>query len=481
MRKMKHILIAISLATILGLTTTCTSFDELNTDPVRLDKANPGNFLNPVLYNISTYNWKRYNDFTFALMQGKVSTSSTNGVGWYYVGDAAGDGTWSTYYRWLNNILEMERTAVELNEPNYQAIAIVLRSWVYQILADAFGNIPMSEACRGEEQIFAPKFDSQHEVYKQIIEDLEKANTLFNLSAGLRYNQDGELLYGAAPTASDAILKWKKFCNSLRLRVLLRVIDVNDFDASQRIQAILADASACPVFANNDEAALLPLSGVAPQEAPLTRPQDFTSYITVSEFFVNTLKSWNDPRLAIFANKVTNDGVSGYTGMPSGYAVLPSFKASTPNQKICVAPLKIILMSYAELAFIRAELAQRGIIAEDARTAYEQGVAAAIEQWGGVVPSAYFENESTAYDGTLERILVQKHFSLFFCDYQQWFEHNRTGYPVLPRGEGVSPANRMPLRFKYPAVLQRTNMKNYQAARDAMGGDETNIKLIWQK
>ncbi|GHU80064.1 hypothetical protein FACS1894145_5630 [Bacteroidia bacterium] len=475
---MKRLLLG--LIALLSIT-ACENFDDLNVDPTRLDKANPGNFLNPTLYGVATYNWNRYNDFTFPLMQCKVSTSSTNGIGWYYVGDGAGDGSWTTYYRWLNNIQLMEEKAIELNEPNYQAIAVTLRSWMYQILVDAFGNVPMSEACKGDEQVFSPKFDDQKDIYRQILADLKEANTLFNTGAGLRYNQEKELLYGADPSAGTAILKWKKFCNSLRLRVLLRVIDVTGFNAEQEIKTMLADAATFPIFESNADAALLPLSGVAPQEAPLTRPQDFTSYIVLSEFFINNLKTWNDPRLPIFANKAKNGNVTDFVGMASGYAVLPSFTASSPNQGICIAPLKINFMSYAEVEFIKAELAHRANDETNAAGEYQKGVKAAIEQWNATVPANYFDSEATRYDGTLERIHLQKFFALFFCDYQQWFEHNRTGFPVMPRGDGVSPTNKMPKRFKYPSVLQRTNMTHYQEARDAIGGDDFSVKLFWQK
>lgn len=82
-------------------TTSCTSFDELNTDPTRMDEVNPGTLLNPILYETSVYNWKRYNSYTYDLMQCAVSTSSTNGVGWWYMTDSEGDGTWTTYYKWI--------------------------------------------------------------------------------------------------------------------------------------------------------------------------------------------------------------------------------------------------------------------------------------------------------------------------------------------------------------------------------------------
>ena len=131
-------------------TTSCTSFDELNTDPTRMDEVNPGTLLNPILYETSVYNWKRYNSYTYDLMQCAVSTSSTNGVGWWYMTDSEGDGTWTTYYKWINNAKEMMRLTGKLPEaskqPNYDAISLTLQCWLYQILTDAFGDIPMSEA-----------------------------------------------------------------------------------------------------------------------------------------------------------------------------------------------------------------------------------------------------------------------------------------------------------------------------------------------
>lgn len=481
----KIIYILLCLSAISFLTGSCTPFSEMNNDPTRMNKVNPGTLLNPILYEMSVYNWKRYNDYTFALMQSKVSTSSTNGVGWLYVNDGAGDGTWSTYYKWLNNIKEMEKEAQLLNEDNYLAVGITLRSWIYQMLTDAFGDVPMSEACRGNEQLFTPKFDSQKDIYRTLIDDLERANGLFIETAGLKYNTDGELLYltNAALTGgkSEGILKWKKFCNSLRLRLLLRVVDVPEFNAKAELSKMLGNPTTYPVFTSNEEAAQLSLSGIFPQEPPMNRPQDFTSYVSVSAFFIDNLLAWNDPRLPIFATKATNDGVKSYIGLPSGYAVAPSFNGSQPNQNLAKAPMKLVLMNYAEVEFIKAELSQRGIVSLDAQQAYEKGVVAAIEQWGGVMTGDYFNNEKTAYDNTLERIMLQKYFALFFCDYQQWFEYNRTGLPQLPRGEGVPNGNVIPSRFKYPATVQRTNLKNYQIAKQNMGGDELTTKLFWQK
>lgn len=482
---MKYLSKKIALLVLITLAfSSCTNFDELNTDPTRLNQSNPGTLLNPVLYEMASYNWSRYNDYTFPLMQGTVSTSSISGVGWYNIQDAAGDGSWSTYYKWLTNIKEMEKQAIKLNEPNYRAIGMTLRSWIFQLLTDGFGDVPMTEACRGGEGILTPKFDNQLDVYKQIINDLDSANMIFDTANGLKYNADGELLYGTNTTltsgVSTGIVKWKRFCNSLRMRALLRTLNVSDLNSKNKLSEMLTNPTKYPVFESNTDAALLPLSGVNPQLAPMTRPQDFTAYIYLSEFFVENLKTWNDPRLALFATQATNGTVKSYIGLPSGYAVTPSINASQPKQALAIAPMKITLMSYAELELIKAEYDQRFGTATDAGNHYKKGVTASIEQWGGVVPATYFSNAAVAYNGTLEQLMTQKYYALFFCDYQAWYEYNRTGLPKVPRGVGVSVGKDIPKRFKYPMAIQRTNMKNYQLAKANMGGDEFSIKLIWQ-
>src|SRR5690606_32677567 len=126
------------------------------------------------------------------------------------------------------------------------------------------------------------------------------------------------------------------------------------------------------------------------------------------------------------------------------------FLPSNLNRALVIAPMISVMMSYAEVEFIKAELAQKGKISADAKVHYENGVKAAIEQWGGNMPVDYFENEEAAYNGTMEQLLLQKYYALFFNDYQQWFEYRRTGLPVLPTAEGMLNNKKVPVRFQYP-------------------------------
>ena len=470
-------------------TVSCESMDDTNIDPTRMNSANAGSFMDPVIYGMGIYTWNRYNSWTFQLMQCLLTTNSTSGVGWFNISDTAGAGVWSNYYKWNTNAKAIYDEAVKVGDPNYEAIALTLRCWIFENTTDAFGDIPVQESCRGEERLYSPKFETQADAYRYIIDSLDVANGKYDLKKGLQFNTNGDKMYCTSGSDLEGILKWKKFTNSLRLRALLRVIDSQELGdmAKAELKKMLASPETYPVFESNEDNAKVHISGVAPDEAPMTRPSDLSSYKSLSEFFIDNLKNWNDPRLPIFAKTATNKdpetgkNVTSYIGLPSGYDVEPTITASSPNATyLATAPQDIQCLTYAEVLFIKAELAQRGIIDADAKSLYEQAVTAAITQWGVEMPEDYFSNPKTAYDGTLKRIMEQKFYALFFIDFQQWFEYNRTGYPDVPKGPGVDPSVHMPYRFKYPAILQRMNRENYLKAVESMGGDDFNTKLIWQ-
>ncbi len=460
---------------------SCTDdFEEINNDPNRIDRISPGTLLNPILYELATFNTRRADGFTFDIMQVALPyPSASGGLHRYDVSDGAGNSTWNTYYRWLANIKEMKAAALAAGDPNYEAIALTLNAWTYSLLTDSFGDVPMEEASRGEEQLFQPAFNTQKEIYTTILADLETANSLFDAEAPLIYGTD--ILYG------NNIEHWRKFCNSLRLRLLLRVSGKAEMNAYEELANMVNDPATYPVFTSNAEAAILQISGVAPNVSPWGRAIDFTTFRAVSEFFVDNLNAFNDPRLPLFATQARSlDGATeiGYRGIPSGYDGSDNqfdFLPSNVNIALVTAPMVSVIMTYAEVEFIKAELAQKGVITADAQQHYELGVKAAIEQWGAQMPEDYFENEAAAYDGTLARIMLQKYYALFFNDYQQWFEYRRTGYPELPKQSGMLNGGQVPSRFRYPTTVQSSNNANYKLAVESMGADDINTKVWWER
>jgi hypothetical protein len=477
---MKKLTLLLLLA-VGGSVVSCTDkFEELNLDPNRIEKISPGTLLNPIVYELASFNTNRADAFTFDFMQVALPFPSVSGgVHRYVMSESAGNSTWTTYYRWLANIREMRLAAQAAQDPNYEAIALTLNAWAYSILTDAFGDVPMTEATRAEEGVLYPAFDSQQQIYTQLLQDLEAANGMFNKARVMSYGAD--LLY------SNDVDSWRRFCNSLHLRLLLRVSKRAEMNAPAQLAAIINNPTTYPVFTQNSESAILKITGVAPNVSPWGRAIDFTTSRAAAEFFIDNLNTWNDPRLAKFNTQAkSKDGRTniGYKGIPSAYGGSDAqfqYQPSNLNIALVTAPMVAVLMPYAEVEFIKAECAQRGYTTADARTHYEKGVRAAIEQWGATVPATYFQAASTSYDGSLERIMLQKYYALYFVDYQQWFEYRRTGLPRLPKGQDLQNGGVMPVRFKYPLVVQTNNGVNYRAAVQQMGGDDVNNKGWWER
>ncbi|UOU98448.1 SusD/RagB family nutrient-binding outer membrane lipoprotein [Chryseobacterium daecheongense] len=482
---MKKILLTTVFAFSLFALNSCDrNFEEINTDTSRIKEPSAGSFLMPIQYEMGTYGYNRANDFTFDIMQVALSfPNEGNTISRYYLTESTGNGFWNTSYKWLKQVKELKDAAVKEQNNNYIAISKVLNAWIYANLTDAFGDVPFSEALRTEENILRPKYDSQKDIYVALLEDLKVANSMFDTTKTL---PEGDLFYHAE-TNADGILKWKKFCNSLSLRLLTRILKRNgEVNVHQRINEIINDPVKYPIFQNNAEGATLDISGVAPLLPPIARPQDFTAYRASGEFFTQTLVDNNDPRLSKFftqAKSIPANANIGYKGAPSGYALGTTFDyvPSNMNQNLAKAPLKILILPYTEVQFILAELANKGIIAGSAQAYYENGVKAAIEQWGSTMPANYFANANVAYNGTLERIMLQKYVALFFVDHQQWYEQRRTGLPVLPNNGGLLNNGQMPQRMPYPTTTKIQNYDNYQAAAQAMGGDNINVKMWWNK
>lgn len=462
-----------------SFTLSCTKdFEEINTDPNRIDQISPGTLLNPLIYDVATFNMDRADAITFDLMQVSLTyPDPSGGIHRYDLTEGTGSSTWSNYYRAAKNVKEMYEASVKAQDPNYQAIAMTLNAWIYSNLTDCFGDVPMTEASRGDEKLLYPKFDEQKFIYTKLLSDLDSANKLFVTNRAMVYGTD--ILF------ANNVTKWKKFCNSLHMRLLLRLSNKAEMNSYAKLKTMIGNPTQYPVFANNGEGAVLNLTGITPLVSPWGRPQDFTAFRAAAEFFLDSLNALNDPRRPKFATdaKAQNNTSLGYKGIPAGYdpAQQFNFTPSNLNQALVIAPMIVPILPYAEVEFIKAETELKVGTAANAKSAYEKGVKAAIEQWGLTMPTDYFTNPYAAYDGSMSRIMLQKYYALFFIDFQQWFEHRRTGLPVLPKNAGMLNNKEMPSRFFYPIAVRTSNPDNYQEAVNRQGPDDINTKVWWQK
>ncbi|MGV3685754.1 MAG: SusD/RagB family nutrient-binding outer membrane lipoprotein [Daejeonella sp.] len=491
MRKIYILLVAACL-----LQLACTKdFAELNTDPNRPKEITPGVMLGQLQYGIVNASMTSARNFTHQLMQMDAPRSSSGGGGLHRYQVNPGAGVWSNFYTYMTDVEDIYKTADRLKENNYKAIALVYKSWAYSILTDLYGDVPYSDATKAAEGGFIVKFDKQKDVYTGILADLEQANNLFNTSAALTYG--GDMVYNANTVSGGTnagIVKWKKFTNSLRLRLLLRLSKRDgEINVSQQIAAILADPVKFPVFTSNADEAIFRYPGTFPYYNPYynQRQLEWKDGTYVSKFFINKMNADNDPRRALWFTPVMENGQSVYRGIESGYPVSLEYAVgqnTSYNDVMKTLPQLGIMMTYSELESIKAELALRGMnTGKTPKQHYESAIAASMTQWGVNMPANYLSQAGVAYNSAasaeqqLEKIMEQKYYAYFFVDYQAWFEKRRTGYPVLPRGSGIPAENQFPNRVPYPGYLQSMNADNLAAAIASMGGDNSDIKVWWAK
>jgi hypothetical protein len=483
---------------------SCTKdFQEINTDLNGTPTALPQQLLAPALVSTLSYNMLRNRNFNNELMQVTVEPNDAEGRVFRYDYRASwSDYLYNGWYSELTNFKDIYKIASqELNyNKSYMGISLICQSWIYSLLTDTYGDVPYFQSNQAKDSsIYEPVFDKQKDIYLDIFNKLDSANTLLSTGTGINASSD--------PVYGGNVARWRKFGNSLYLRLLLRLsgkAEVSEACIAKIKEIVETKASSYPLIANNDESAILKWTGIGPYASPYlsVREQDFRAQ-GLGSFFIDHLASWNDPRIDIptyGTNNINRWGIAPYQGVyqgiPSGYAAGESpvkksyFYSNTSTSSLMTEPMTGIMMTYAELKFILAEAAVKGWISGNAETYYNDGALNSITLWLPAWPVAINDFlaaadiqwiEGASLEEKMERIHLQKYYALFLTDLQQWFEYRRTGHPVLPKGAGLKNNGIMPARMTYPVYVQSTNPTNYKLAVAAQGPDQISTQVWWQK
>src|SRR6266566_3935553 len=183
------------------------------------------------------------------------------------------DGGWPFYNGALEDFQRMIDKGVAANTPNWEAVGRIMKSYVFSVMTDAMGDIPYSEALQAA-AVLTPKYDTQQEIDP----------------SGFGFSS-GDIMYGGDMT------KWRKFANSLRLRLAVHLSNV---DATTAASEALAAVTAGVFASETDNAQLLYLAG-APDQNPIYTNfhVDKRDDYGMSKTLVDSMRSWNDPRLPI--------------------------------------------------------------------------------------------------------------------------------------------------------------------------------------
>jgi hypothetical protein len=348
-------------------------------------------------------------------------------------------------------------------------------------LTDFFGDVPYSEAFQGNN---TPAYDPQEQIYRDLFTELSEAVQQFDASKQDRF--------GAADVLfQDDLTRWKRFANSLRLRIAMRVSGVDATLAEQQASAaVSADGGLL-----QSRAQLLPAGGSRTERNPLSTVMAFQDS-RVSNTVEDTLRALNDPRLEVYVDEALAPNSTERRGYPNG--LTPSqIDETNPSQFSIAGPEfqdftnPISVMSLAEVKFLQAEAVVRGYISGDAGTLYEEGIeatmdrydvdASAVNTYLGQSEVSWDPNAST--DEKIQKIILQKWIALFGrSGFEAWAEYRRTGYPELREigAPGGGTTNGVvPRRVPYPNSEEQLNAQNYNDAVGRLDEGDTYLSRMW--
>ncbi len=352
---------------------------------------------------------------------------------------------------------------------NAQIEILAVYTWAQMV--ETYGNIPYSQALNAG-QFVLPVYDDAATIYGDL---------LSRLTAAIPNVTDNG--FGAADNiyAGDA-MKWKKFGNSLLLRMGLRVADVPTLTAKST--AAIKAAVSGGVFTSNEDNAALVYSGSTPNTNPVwvDLVQSGRSDFVVANTLVDKMNELSDPRRTAYFDE--NLGAGVFKGGP--YGDNNSFTAYTHVSSRVIDPTNpASLMDYSEVCFYLADAAERSISGTPANAAtfYNNGITASFDYWGATDVAVYLANPkvnyATAPGNWKVKIGTQLWLAMYNRGYEAWTAWRTYDIPGfnLPAVSDLP----VPTRYTYPINEQNLNKANYTAASAAIGGDKQTTKVFWDK
>lgn len=517
----------LGLAAMLSLGACTHDFEEINTDPNKIvvGQMSPYNMFENLLYQGA--NTRGYHTWYYAgeIVQYTATVSSNLRVGTYTdLNNKYFDNVWTVFCNYGSNAVHMYDLAEKDGDEACKAIALIFKVMNVEEVTAMFGDIPYSEAFKARtESLVTPKFDSQREVYEQMFAELEEANTILSKTPKFeRTSLDG--MYGGDAT------KWRKFCNSLYLRLLCRVsnrdAEMGGF-VSEKMSQIVKDTKKYPIFTSNADNATVKFTGIAPYSTTFTEAaytfDAYTNARKMSQEMVKQLvevdedseaQGFEDPRARAYFYKSRNSGnVNKYWfgaiagASPAQMDQNPSYIGLLNAPIFCDAAAPYTYMTYGEVEMILAEMIYKNLVPggeAEAKKHYENSLRASCEHWANrieiatrwdksfVKPESITDSEINSlinsdlagWDKNPNKLRLmgnQKYILLFQNGYQGFYEIQRTGYPELTVGLGTSSNNyTFPTRMAYPTNTIGTNPTHAAEAIARQGWKENNMReFMW--
>lgn len=367
-----------------------------------------------------------------------------------------------------------EIAAANGSNANQIAVARILKAYYFWILTDSYGDIPYFDALKGEGNLV---YDKQSEIYPDLLKELKEAADQFDGGPAVK----GDILFSGDNT------KWKKFANSMRLLMALRLSKINAALGKTEFSSALSH-SAGVIENNSDNVSLVAPGGVFNhplyQYYAITQRDDYAVSTTVYDF----LNANGDARAAAFGSSttgfpygLTRDNAVAFATANPNYARLLH-----PSKRTATSPINILSASQIYLA--RAEAAQLTWTTETPASMYSTGIMRSWEEWG-VYSAAAFNTYMAkpavdlAGGSQLSKIQTQQWLAFYPNGTQGWANWRRTNVPALTPAPGAG----LPIirRIPYGPNDYNFNLANVTvaAAQYTVAGepDSQDAKIWWDQ
>jgi len=470
---------------------SCRKMDELNVNPNSPTSVNPDYlFTQSVVSGMGSYIANvNLNYWVVSHWIMNFATLKGDPAGREYETNSGKDLWWKeTYSQALINAHE----AVRLTKDNpalvnKTAMARIWKVFLFHQLSDLWSAVPCSDALKGVEDLnYYPAYDAQSKLYPALINELKDAVDQLD---------DSKATYPAAadPVYSGSVSGWRVFGNSLRMRLAMRLRFVDPAFC----QKILSELQSATLIQNNQQTAAFHYNTAFhnPLYELIVIRKEAGAKVYPSKFLVDKLVSTNDPRLKLIAAPTLESQVLGfedYVGVPNlvpseNTAVWQLYHSNGDNVS-GIGPWYLrenapgVLLSYAEVCFLKAEAVLAGFWTGSTQQYYVEGVQAALQSYGSLTAAQISTYTSALPSVTLEHIITQKWLSYTYQNIlENYAEYRRTGYPMLKNYNGTAiDESIFPKRLTYPFSEQSLNYTHYAEAQQLNGGpDIPSVKVWW--
>ena len=467
-----------------------------------------------------------FNAWLYPITQQGMITSGS------YPFNNASDPAWTNYYAALGNYRlvqsQISASADSAKMTNVSAMLKTIMAYKTIKTTNYFGNMPYTNAGKApieNSKAFTSNYDNQADIYTSVLADLKWAVDNFSTATTQFSLGNYDTFLG------NDIAMWKKFANSLRLRVAITMYNKNSTAAGPQITEALGK----PLLADGDNIGLWPTK--IPGLKFEWREWSFTAncYLRMGSTMWELMSSTNatdgsgifDPRAKIFFETNNAGNWAAYPQNPTSSTPTeggaPYDKSvrytNWPNKgAACIySPFNLYFeqdMSYipelmitaAEVHFLKAEAYNRGLgvtaNAVTAKTEYDAGVTASLHFWTSIAYNSpvWSVNKPAAATATaaqvttlltnvaynagspataLKQIYAQEWIDMYRQPWDAWTLLRRTGgaTPMSSVNAAYYTANfGVYNRFTYPDNEVSYNHANWLSAT---GGTDLASSKIW--